>query len=123
LENRLNEIVVGLLAAAATLRQQRLEREEEQRRLLAERIEREKREEFRRKEAQRIHELLQMVTRWRQAAGVRAYVDAVHTAAGTGRAKIDPASLKIWTSWTLAYADQLFPIVADKPLTESASDN
>ncbi len=122
LEKRLNEIVAGLLAAAGTLHQQRLEREEEQRRLLTERIEREKREEAHRKVARRIQALLQQVTRWLQAADVRAYVDAVHTAARRGRAKIDRERLKTWASWALARADQMDPIVVGDPLTESEDE-
>ncbi len=123
LENRLNEIIAGLLAAAATIRQHRLEQEEEQRRFFAERMEREKREEMRRKEAQRIQALLQQVTRWLQAVDVRAYVDAVHTAARTGRAKLDPERLEEWASWALMQADQMDPIVVGDPLTQSGSES
>ncbi len=123
LEKRLNAIVVGLLAAAATIRQQRLEREEEERRLLAERTEREKRDEARRKEAQRIQALLQQVTRWFQAANVRAYVDAVRTAVRTDPIKVDPERLDRWTLWALTQADQIDPIVTGDPLTESGSEN
>jgi hypothetical protein len=118
----LNEIVVGLLAAAAMIRQQRLEREEEQRRLLAERLEREKREEIRRKEAHRLQALLRKVTQWQQAADIRAYVDAALTAAQTGRAKIDSERLKIWASWALTQADQIDPIVTGNLLAETESE-
>ncbi len=118
LEKRMNAIVAGLLAAAATIRQQRQEREEEQCRLLAERIERERQEEVRRREARRIQVLLQQVTRWLQAADVRAYVDAVRTAIKTARAKIDPERLSKWTSWALTQADQMDPIVAGDLLTD-----
>lgn len=119
LEDQLNSIVAGLLFAAAMIRRHRMEREEEQRRLLTERIERERQEESRRKEAERYQGLLQRVDRWLQAANVRAYVDAVRTAAQTGRAQIDPERLKTWATWALAYADQMDPIAVGNTLAET----
>lgn len=121
LEEQLNNIVAGLLAAAAMIHRHRVEREEEQRRLLAERIEREKQEEARRNEGQRLQGLLEGVARWLQAANVRAYVSAVHKAARTDRAKVDPVRLKAWASWALAHADRMDPINVGDSLIGSAS--
>lgn len=119
LEEQLNDIVASLLLAAAIIHKRRIEREEEQRRLLADRMERDRREDARRKEAQRAQKLLQKVSRWLEAANLRAYVNAVHEAAQTGRFKIDFERLETWASWALAQADQMDPIIFGDPLTES----
>lgn len=119
LEEQLNSIVTGLFSGAAMINRHRMEREEEERRLLAERIEREEQEEARRKESQKLQGLLQRVARWLQAADIRAYVSAVQAAAGMGRAGINPERLDTWASWALMHADKMDPIAAGDPLVES----
>jgi hypothetical protein len=115
LENRLNEIVAGLLAAAATLRQQRLEREEDERRRRAAEVARLKQEEARREEARRLTELVQLVNHWRQAADIRAYVEAVRSAVHKGVITVEAGKLDEWVKWALARADQLDPLAAGHP--------
>ncbi len=116
LEEHLNDIVAGLLAAAATIRRQRLEREEEQRRLLAERMERERKEEARRKEGQRLKGLLQQVERWRRATDVRAYVEAIRKSAKEGRQGLDQERIDELASWALAQAERMDPLVSGDAL-------
>jgi hypothetical protein len=81
--------------------------------------ERWKQEELRKAEEKRVQELLQHVSAWRQAAEIRAYVQAVRTAAGTGRRDIDEARQEDWASWALAQADCLDPLVVMGPLSQS----
>jgi len=116
LENRLNEIVVGLLAAAATFRQHRLEREEEERRRRAEDEARVKREEARREEARRLTELIQLSNQRRQAADIRTYVKAVKSAVHKGVVTIEARKLEEWTKWALERADQIDPLAGGHPI-------
>jgi hypothetical protein len=116
LETRLNDIVAGLLAGAATIRQQRLEREEEQRRRRAEETTRAKQEEARREGARHLAELVQLVTHWRQAADIRAYVKAIRVAARKGVVVIEDGRLDGWVKWALGRADQLDPLAAGHPI-------
>ncbi len=123
LEEHLNDIVAGLLAAAATIRRQRLEREEEQRCLLAKRMERERQEEAQRKEGQRLKGLLQQVERWRRATDLRAYVEAVRKATKAGRSEVDQARLDEWASWALTQADRMDPLVSRDALAFDPHQN
>jgi hypothetical protein len=116
LENRLNEIVAGLLAVAGTIRQHRLEREEDERRRRAEEEARMKREEAQRNEARRLTELIQLVNHWHQAVDIRAYVKAVGYAVRTGGFKIENRKLDEWTKWALGRADQIDPLVGGQPI-------
>ena len=116
LEDQLNAIVTGFIVAGEVLRRQRLERQEVARRYAEAERERWKQEELRKKEAERVQELLRCVSAWRQAAEIRAYVQAVRTAAGTARRDIDEARLEGWASWALIQADRLDPLMLSNPL-------
>jgi hypothetical protein len=98
-----------------------MEREEEQRRLLTERMERARQEEARRKETQRVQTLLQQVAQWLQATNVRAYVKAVLRTARNGRTMIVPDRLESWASWALAHADEIDLIAVDNVLDQTPS--
>lgn len=119
LDDQLNEIIVGFIVASELLRRRRLERQEAERRYAEAERERWKQEERRQAEEKRVQELLQRVTAWRQAAEIRAYVQAVRTAAGTARRDIDETRLAEWASWALTQADRLDPLVTRDPLGES----
>lgn len=119
LDDQLNDIIVGFVVANELLHRRRLERQEAERRYAEAERERWKQEERRQAEEKRVQELLQRVTAWRQAAEIRAYVQAVRTAAGTARRDIDEARLDGWASWALTQADRLDPLVARDPLGES----
>jgi hypothetical protein len=121
LEEKMNDIVGGLLAAAATISREKLEREEEHRRQLVERLEKE--EEVRRKEAQRLKELLQRVERWRRAVDIRAYVKAVRTAHKPGHELADQKNLEEWASWALALAARIDPLTSGDALSVNPPRN
>ncbi len=116
LEEQLNRVIVGLLTAAAVLRERRLKWEEAARREKAAKEERMRQEEARRQEEERRAHLLRSLQAWRQAADIRTYVDALRAAAATGQFKIDPTHLEQWASWALARADQIDPLLSDNPL-------
>jgi len=118
LEDQLNAIVAGFIVAGEVLRRQRLERQEETLRYAEAERERWKQEELRRKETERVQELFQCVNAWRQAAEIRAYVQAVRAMSETSRCDINGGNLEQWVSWALAQADRLNPIVAMEPLGE-----
>jgi hypothetical protein len=122
LENRLNEIVAGLLAVAGTIRQHRLEREEDERRRRAEEEARVKREQARREEARRLEDLIQLASHWRKAADIRSYVQAVKTAARKGIVAVDRAKLDDWVKWALGRADKIDPLSAGNPIGMERSD-
>lgn len=119
LEDQLNAIIAGFFVAGEVLRRHRLERQEAERRYAEAERERWRQEELRRKEAERVQELLRRVSAWRQAAEIRAYVQAVRTAAETARRDIDEAHLEEWASWALTQADRLDPLLARDLLGES----
>lgn len=101
------------------IRQQRLEREEAERRMRTEQMERLRHEGAQRQEARRIDALLERVEQWRRAANLRAYVEAVRSAARSGLRPSNPARLEEWATWVLAVADRIDPIVSGKlPATD-----
>ncbi len=116
LEDQLNNVVIGLLIVAVAVRRHRLELEDYQRRRRAEEIERLRQEEVQREEARRMKGLLQRIVQWRQAADIRAYVEAVRDAAKSKDKMIDQGKIEQWTSWALACASEMDPLVSDDPL-------
>jgi hypothetical protein len=119
LEDQLNAIVTGFFVAGEVLRRQRLERQEAARRYAEADRERWKQEGLRKKEAERVQELLQCVSAWRQAAEIRAYVQAVRTTAETTQRNINAPDMEQWVSWALAQADRLDPLTSTDRLSES----
>ncbi len=113
LENRLNDIVAGLIAAAAVQREHRI-KHEEMRRHQQEQIERWKRQEEAEAEARRFEVLVRQVEQWRQANEIRAYVKAVKMRARATRRAVDPDRLQEWTVWALRHADRIDLTVSEK---------
>jgi len=105
--------------AGEVLRRHRLGRQEAERRYAEAERERWEQEERHRKEAERVQELLRCVSAWRQAAEIRAYVEAVRTTAETTQQKTGTAHLDEWASWALAQADRLDPLLSTDRLSES----
>jgi hypothetical protein len=104
LENRLNEIVAGIITKLETLRLEELsKREEEQRRLEKQR----RREE----EQARREKLHQDVAVWRKSENIRAYVRAFEEKLLRTRGEIKPGSKEdVWLKWARQYADSLDPL-------------
>lgn len=116
LENQLADIVVGLAVESERSHRDWVVRQIEWRRQLKEkeeRIERERKEAEERRERERLaatrraktNALLREVARWRKAADIRAYVNAVRTAQG-----VEEEACDAWAGWALAEADRLDPI-------------
>ena len=100
LEERLNEIVAGLLVVFFRLRELRQRRAEEERK-------RWEAEHRRWVQEERVKKLLSHASRRDQARSVRAYVAEVRSEfKGIGE-----EALASWTDWALAYADSLDPFV------------
>jgi hypothetical protein len=76
LEGRLREVIVGLFIAAAAERKRTQERAEWERQRQLEEIRRWEAEERRRKERERVEDLLKEADAWAQARRLREYVDA-----------------------------------------------
>lgn len=116
LEAKLSSIALDILVAAeaelraasfrehARLHVARDHRDQvrEQRRLTEERIAREQREEAERQQRQALRD---QASNWRAANDIRALVAAA-------RAKGDNTDLEAWTSWALAEADRMDPLIS-----------
>ncbi|HLJ84264.1 MAG TPA: hypothetical protein VKT51_08860 [Candidatus Eremiobacteraceae bacterium] len=111
LENQVDSIILGLLAAVAPVRQRRIEWEESERQRAREEQERWAREERQRKEREQLETLLAEVNAWHKAQLIRSYVSARLDAAGG----FDSAStsLKNWADRATRAADRLDPARGD----------
>jgi hypothetical protein len=112
LEDRLNDIVAGLMAAAAVQREHRISQEDAARRRREQELERQKRQEAEEAEARRFEELIRHVARWRQANEIRAYVNAVKARARTACRGGEPTRLRGWIAWALEHANSLDPVAS-----------
>jgi hypothetical protein len=111
LEDRLNDVVLGLVALAAALRQ----RAEEQRREAEawaerERLRKERERQARMEQARRDH-LIASTDSWTAAERIRQLVAAVERRATAGDTGM-PADVAAWTSWARRVADDLDPLGA-----------
>lgn len=104
LENRLNEIAVGIITKLETLRLEELAKREAER----ERLE----EQRRREEEQARREKLHLdVAAWRKSEDIRAYLRAYEEQHLRGRGEITPGSEEDqWLKWARLYADSLDPL-------------
>ena len=112
LEEVLNDFVIGLVRAAVSKRERRLERQREER----DRIDREmrwlKQEEIRKKEKVKLDALLEEADNWSKSKLIREYVKAVAEAAIKRYGKIEAGSeLDLWITWANGRADYLDPLV------------
>lgn len=117
LEQQLNDIVEGLIAAAAVQRKQRISQEEAARRHRQEELERWKRQEAEEAEVRRFEGLIRQVGRWRQANEIRAYVKKVKGRAKAARRGETRTHLQEWAAWALRYADEIDPTASAKAIS------
>lgn len=104
LENRLNEIVAGIITKLETLRLEELAKREEKRR----RIEEQRRQE---EEQARRENLHRDVAAWRKSEDIRAYLRAYEEQFLRLRGEITPGSEEdLWLKWARQYADSLDPL-------------
>lgn len=109
-ETCLNDLVVGLVAAAEELKQQRLEREARHREYLAEQERQRAAEERRQREAARVRALNADLVAWRKSQAIRQYAAAMRAAAAEANLLDEDSDLSKWLRWVEAYADRLDPI-------------
>lgn len=104
LENRLNEIVAGLITRLEALRLGELARQEAKRKRLEEQRRREE-------EQARREKLHRDVDAWRRSEDIRAYLLAYEERLLRLRGEIDPGSEEdLWLRWARQYADSLDPL-------------
>jgi hypothetical protein len=117
-EQCLNAFVVGLVAAAETLREQRLAseaREREWREAEERRAEEARRRE---EEAARIRALESALASWRRSRLVRAYVAELRGAAETAGTLEVGSQLAEWLAWAESYADRVDPLLPEPVVPE-----
>jgi hypothetical protein len=104
LENRLNEIVAGIITKLETLRLEELAKREEERRQIEERRRQEE-------EQARREKLHRDVAAWRKSEDIRAYLRAYEEHLLRRRGEITPGSEDdLWLRWARQYADSLDPL-------------
>jgi hypothetical protein len=104
LENRLNEIVAGIITKLETLRLEELAKREEEQRQLEEQRRREE-------EQARREKLHHDVAAWRKSEDIRAYLRAYEEQLLRRRGEITPGSEEdLWLKWARRYADKLDPL-------------
>jgi hypothetical protein len=121
LEQQLTDIIIGMAVAGEHLHRKWLEQQAAWRRKQQEEAEREaqrRKVEAERRERERLaaietakRDMLRNdATAWREAADIRAYVEAVRRAAAL------PVSVDGWTRWALLEADRIDPIASGRAL-------
>lgn len=132
LEDRLEDIVAGLVVAGelqyrewrqrqhewAIERKAELEEEARRRKEEAERRERERRIQA---EKARIERLLNEALALRQATDIRAYVEAVRAANASAANPLPQEKVETWAAWALAEADRIDPVRSGRFLEQQVS--
>lgn len=108
-EECLNDLMVGLVAAAEALKARRLEREAREREYRAEEERRRLAERRRQEEAGRVRALKADLNAWRICRAAREYASAMREAANTAGLLGDGAPLTGWLGWVETYADRIDP--------------
>jgi hypothetical protein len=107
-EDCLNAIMVGLVAASEFRKSQRLEQEARQREYLAAEERRREAERRRQREEARVRALDSDLLAWRKAAAVREYAAAMRKSAGAAGLS-EGTAMAEWLSWVEQYADRIDP--------------
>lgn len=118
-EDLLGEVAATILTALAKAKAQREAYEDAERRRREQREAERKAQEAAKAERKRKSAMRQRVKHWRRAQDLRAYVAEVHAAVAAGRLAADTEALETWSSWALAHAAELDPIVAGDALETS----
>jgi hypothetical protein len=108
-EECLNDIIVGIVAAAEAMKARRLEQEARHREYLAAEERRQQAERKRQEEAARILALEASLVAWRRAAAIRQYIDAMRQAAEASGAVDEDSALAEWLRWAEGYANRVDP--------------
>jgi hypothetical protein len=121
LEERLNEIMVGVARRFEDLRERREQQELARKRQWEDDRRRYEQEQERKRETVRIRRLVQQAQDRHTAAEIRALVDAVQvnlTEVSSG----EPADFGRWREWALAHADRIDPLQDNDILDTRVSD-
>lgn len=129
IENQLADIVVELIVTGERqyreLLQHRYEWHLKQKAELEEKARRRKEEEERRErerqikvQKERVDRLLNEASALRQAADIRAYVEAVRAANASASDPLPQEKIKAWATWALAEADRIDPIRSGRFLSQ-----
>jgi len=105
----LNDFIVGIVAAAEALKQQRLEQEARARAWRAEEERRQLAEQRRQDEAARVRALRASLKGWRRSVVVREYAAAMRKAAEAVSQLGEGEPMTEWLQWVDAYADCVDP--------------
>ncbi len=114
----LNDFIIGLVAAAETLKAQRLAREERQREWREAEERRAEEARLREEEAARVRALESVLATWQKARVAREYATELRRSlevSGT----LEPGSLlETWLRWVDAYADRIDPMLPTPTVPE-----
>lgn len=108
-EDCLNQLMVGLVAAAEALKARRLEQEARHREYLLAEERRRQQEKLRLEKAARIRALDASLSAWRKSAVVREYAAAMRKAAEAAGLLGQGTPMSIWLAWVDEYADYIDP--------------
>jgi hypothetical protein len=106
LEQQLDDIVAGIMAAFPALEQLRREREDERRRSEIATRERRERENARRLDAARFRRLLEQASAWREAELARAFLAALRERLPPGSPPVAGVETADWLAWAERKVDE-----------------
>lgn len=106
LEQQLDDIIAGIMAAFPALDQLRREREEERRRSEIAARERRERENARRLDAARFRRLLELASAWREAELARAFLAALRERLPPGSPAVAGIETADWLAWAERKIDE-----------------
>jgi hypothetical protein len=106
LEQQLDDIVAGIMAAFPALEQLRREREEERRRSEIAARERRERENARKLDAARFRRLLELASAWREAELARAFLAALREQLPPGSSPVAGIETTDWLAWAERKVDE-----------------
>lgn len=122
LEEHLNDMMVGVARQFEVLRVRREQREAERKRQREAEQRRYELEQQRKRESIRFRRLVQQAEDRRTAAEIRALVEAVR-ARQAGASSEDAAKFERWSSWALAHANRIDPLLGTEVFDLRVSDD
>lgn len=121
LEGKLNDIIIGVARRFEDLRERREQQELARKRQWEDDRRRYQLEQDRKREAIRVRRLILQAQDRHIAAEIRALVDAVR-AKRAGASSEDTATFERWSSWALAHADRIDPLLDEDLFETEVSD-
>ena len=106
IEDKLDEIIIGIFERAEVIRIERIKREEEQRKREEEQLQRELLEQRTKEEKSKTEELMNKAADWHKANQIREYIKFIELK------NSDKEEIEEWMKWAYEKADWLDPLVA-----------